>query len=49
MIRKLLRRELLFVGGWGFLAAGAWIWLGIAAGLATIGLSLLALDFALGD
>jgi hypothetical protein len=49
MIRKLLRQELLFLIGFGFLTAGAWIWLGLAAGLAAVGISLLAFDFALGD
>ena len=49
MIKKLFRRELLFVAGCGFLVASAWVWLGMAAGLAGIGISVLALDFALGD
>lgn len=49
MIRKLVRRELLFIGGLGFLTAASWTLLGLSAGLAAIGLSLLAFDFALGD
>jgi hypothetical protein len=49
MIKKLLRREMLFIAGFGFLTAGVWIWFDLPAGLIAIGVSILALDFALGD